>query len=77
MCLKTTLFFFLQINGEEEQRRFEEGQARYLQNKAKRLAAKQGQQWCWELELTACNNSISYPYYTYSMKRIETLSPFL
>ncbi|KAM9351429.1 cytosolic acyl coenzyme A thioester hydrolase [Symphorus nematophorus] len=34
----------LKINGEEEQRRFEEGKARYLQNKAKRLADKERQQ---------------------------------
>ncbi|XP_067447894.1 cytosolic acyl coenzyme A thioester hydrolase isoform X4 [Thunnus thynnus] len=31
----------LKIDGEEEQRRFEEGKARYLQNKAKRLAEKE------------------------------------
>ncbi|XP_044206725.1 cytosolic acyl coenzyme A thioester hydrolase isoform X1 [Thunnus albacares] len=31
----------LKIDGEEEQRRFEEGKARYLQNKAKRLADKE------------------------------------
>lgn len=37
---------FFQINGEEEQRRFDEGKTRYLQNKAKRLAAKEAQQWC-------------------------------
>nr|XP_046253141.1 cytosolic acyl coenzyme A thioester hydrolase isoform X2 [Scatophagus argus] len=34
----------LKLNGEEEQRRFEEGKARYLQNKAKRLADKERQQ---------------------------------
>nr|XP_020475692.1 cytosolic acyl coenzyme A thioester hydrolase isoform X2 [Monopterus albus] len=34
----------LKIQGEEEQRRFEEGKARYLQNKAKRLADKERQQ---------------------------------
>ncbi|XP_075946981.1 cytosolic acyl coenzyme A thioester hydrolase [Anarhichas minor] len=34
----------LKIDGEEEQRRFDEGNARYLQNKAKRLADKQRQQ---------------------------------
>ncbi|KAI3357293.1 hypothetical protein L3Q82_015743, partial [Scortum barcoo] len=34
----------LKIDGEEEQRRFEEGKARYLQNKAKRLADKERQQ---------------------------------
>ncbi|XP_049437923.1 cytosolic acyl coenzyme A thioester hydrolase isoform X2 [Epinephelus fuscoguttatus] len=34
----------LKVNGEEEQRRFEEGKARYLQNKAKRLADKVPQQ---------------------------------
>ncbi|XP_071331852.1 cytosolic acyl coenzyme A thioester hydrolase isoform X2 [Trachinotus anak] len=34
----------LKIEGEEEQRRFEEGKARYLQNKAKRLAEKERQQ---------------------------------
>ncbi|XP_035513440.1 cytosolic acyl coenzyme A thioester hydrolase isoform X2 [Morone saxatilis] len=34
----------LKINGEEEQRRFDEGKARYLQNKAKRLADKERQQ---------------------------------
>ncbi|KAG7519679.1 hypothetical protein JOB18_013739 [Solea senegalensis] len=34
----------LKIEGEEEQRRFEEGKARYLQNKAKRLAEQQRQQ---------------------------------
>ncbi len=47
MCLKPNLlsfFCFLQIDGEEEQRRFEEGKARYLQNKAKRLADKERQQ---------------------------------
>lgn len=39
------LSLFFQINGEEEQRRFDEGKTRYLQNKAKRLAAKEGHQW--------------------------------
>ncbi|XP_068589503.1 cytosolic acyl coenzyme A thioester hydrolase isoform X1 [Cebidichthys violaceus] len=34
----------LKIDGEEEQRRSDEGNARYLQNKAKRLADKQRQQ---------------------------------
>ncbi|KAK9515530.1 hypothetical protein VZT92_026170 [Zoarces viviparus] len=34
----------LKIDGEEEQRRYDEGNARYLQNKAKRLADKQRQQ---------------------------------
>ncbi|XP_017273116.1 cytosolic acyl coenzyme A thioester hydrolase isoform X4 [Kryptolebias marmoratus] len=34
----------LKIEGEDEQRRFEEGKARYLQNKAKRLADKERQQ---------------------------------
>ncbi|XP_015233208.1 PREDICTED: cytosolic acyl coenzyme A thioester hydrolase isoform X4 [Cyprinodon variegatus] len=34
----------LKIEGEEEQKRFEEGKARYLQNKAKRLAEKERQQ---------------------------------
>ncbi|KAM4571036.1 cytosolic acyl coenzyme A thioester hydrolase isoform 2-T2 [Fundulus diaphanus] len=34
----------LKIEGEEEQRRFEEGKARYLQSKAKRLAEKERQQ---------------------------------
>ncbi|KAM9855694.1 cytosolic acyl coenzyme A thioester hydrolase [Aulostomus maculatus] len=34
----------LKINGEEEQRRFKEGEARYLQNKAKRVAARERQQ---------------------------------
>ncbi|CAK6951196.1 cytosolic acyl coenzyme A thioester hydrolase isoform X2 [Scomber scombrus] len=34
----------LKIDGEEEQRRFEEGKARYLQSKAKRLADKERQQ---------------------------------
>ncbi|XP_038579712.1 cytosolic acyl coenzyme A thioester hydrolase isoform X2 [Micropterus salmoides] len=34
----------LKIDGEEEQRRFEAGKARYLQNKAKRLAEKGRQQ---------------------------------
>ncbi|XP_023283133.1 cytosolic acyl coenzyme A thioester hydrolase isoform X3 [Seriola lalandi dorsalis] len=34
----------LKIEGEEEQRRCEEGKARYLQNKAKRLAEKERQQ---------------------------------
>ncbi|XP_070696363.1 cytosolic acyl coenzyme A thioester hydrolase isoform X2 [Pempheris klunzingeri] len=34
----------LKVDGEEEQRRFEEGKARYLQNKAKRLADKERQQ---------------------------------
>ncbi|XP_069579517.1 cytosolic acyl coenzyme A thioester hydrolase isoform X4 [Brachyistius frenatus] len=33
----------LKIEGEEEQRRFEEGKARYLQSKAKRLADKERQ----------------------------------
>ncbi|XP_068602955.1 cytosolic acyl coenzyme A thioester hydrolase [Brachionichthys hirsutus] len=33
----------LKIHGEEEQRRFEDGKARYLQNKAKRLAEKERQ----------------------------------
>ncbi|XP_073723541.1 cytosolic acyl coenzyme A thioester hydrolase isoform X5 [Misgurnus anguillicaudatus] len=33
----------LKLNGEEEQKRFEEGKARYLQNKAKRLADKERQ----------------------------------
>lgn len=37
--------FFPQIDGEEEQRRFEEGKARYLQNKAKRLADKERRHW--------------------------------
>lgn len=35
--------FCPQIEGEEEQRRFEEGKTRYLQNKAKRLAEKERQ----------------------------------
>ncbi|XP_016432135.1 cytosolic acyl coenzyme A thioester hydrolase-like [Sinocyclocheilus rhinocerous] len=34
----------LKLEGEEEQKRFEEGKARYLQNKAKRLADKECQQ---------------------------------
>ncbi|XP_052459523.1 cytosolic acyl coenzyme A thioester hydrolase-like isoform X3 [Carassius gibelio] len=34
----------LKLDGEEEQKRFEEGKARYLQNKAKRLADKERQQ---------------------------------
>ncbi|XP_067269254.1 cytosolic acyl coenzyme A thioester hydrolase isoform X1 [Pseudorasbora parva] len=34
----------LKLEGEEEQKRFEEGKARYLQNKAKRLADKESQQ---------------------------------
>ncbi|XP_069383328.1 cytosolic acyl coenzyme A thioester hydrolase isoform X2 [Paralichthys olivaceus] len=34
----------LKIEGEEQQRSFEEGKARYLQNKAKRLAEKERQQ---------------------------------
>nr|XP_005167331.1 cytosolic acyl coenzyme A thioester hydrolase isoform X2 [Danio rerio] len=34
----------LKLEGEEEQKRFEEGKARYLQNKAKRLADKERQQ---------------------------------
>ncbi|XP_008287203.1 cytosolic acyl coenzyme A thioester hydrolase [Stegastes partitus] len=34
----------LKVEGEEEQRRFEEGKARYLQNKAKRLADKERKQ---------------------------------
>ncbi|CAN9515804.1 unnamed protein product [Ophioblennius macclurei] len=34
----------LKIEGEDEQRRFDEGNARYLQSKAKRLAAKERQQ---------------------------------
>jgi len=37
-------FIFLQLDGEEEQNRFEEGKARYLQNKAKRLADKERHQ---------------------------------
>lgn len=36
--------FFPQVEGEEEQKRFEEGNARYLQRKAKRLADKESQQ---------------------------------
>ncbi|XP_029995230.1 cytosolic acyl coenzyme A thioester hydrolase isoform X1 [Sphaeramia orbicularis] len=34
----------LKIESEDEQRRFDEGKARYLQNKAKRLSNNQGQQ---------------------------------
>ncbi|XP_066499726.1 cytosolic acyl coenzyme A thioester hydrolase isoform X1 [Hoplias malabaricus] len=34
----------LKLEGEEEQKRFEEGKARYLQNKAKRLADKEHKQ---------------------------------
>ncbi|XP_075898089.1 cytosolic acyl coenzyme A thioester hydrolase isoform X2 [Nelusetta ayraudi] len=34
----------LKINGEDEQRRFDEGQKRYLQNKTKRLAARESHQ---------------------------------
>ncbi|XP_016150420.1 cytosolic acyl coenzyme A thioester hydrolase-like [Sinocyclocheilus grahami] len=34
----------LKLEGEEEQKRFEEGKVRYLQNKAKRLADKDRQQ---------------------------------
>ncbi|KAL6456678.1 hypothetical protein MHYP_G00352220 [Metynnis hypsauchen] len=34
----------LKLEGEEEQKRFEEGKARYLQNKAKRLADKEQKQ---------------------------------
>ncbi|XP_048066743.1 cytosolic acyl coenzyme A thioester hydrolase isoform X3 [Megalobrama amblycephala] len=34
----------LKLEGEEEQKRFEEGKARYLQNKAKRLTDKERQQ---------------------------------
>ncbi|XP_029911610.1 cytosolic acyl coenzyme A thioester hydrolase isoform X2 [Myripristis murdjan] len=34
----------LKIDGEEEQKRFEEAKARYLQNKAKRLAQKEAKQ---------------------------------
>lgn len=34
-----------QIKGEGEQRRFEEGNARYLQNKAKRVTNQESQQW--------------------------------
>lgn len=34
----------LKLEGEEEQKRFEEGKVRYLQNKAKRLADKERQQ---------------------------------
>lgn len=34
----------LKLEGEEEQKRFEEGKARYLQNKTKRLADKERQQ---------------------------------
>lgn len=41
---KLSVHFLFQINGEDEQRRFDEGKTRYLQNKAKRLAAKEGQQ---------------------------------
>lgn len=33
-----------QIKGEEEQRRFDEGSGRYLQNKAKRVTDQEGQQ---------------------------------
>nr|XP_057940578.1 cytosolic acyl coenzyme A thioester hydrolase isoform X4 [Doryrhamphus excisus] len=34
----------LKVSGEEEQRRYDEGQTRYLHNKAKRLAEKEGKQ---------------------------------
>ncbi|XP_061759743.1 cytosolic acyl coenzyme A thioester hydrolase isoform X1 [Nerophis ophidion] len=34
----------LKVSGEEEQRRYEEGQVRYLHNKAKRMAEKEGKQ---------------------------------
>lgn len=34
----------LKINGEDEQRRFDEGQTRYLHNKAKRTAAREARQ---------------------------------
>ncbi|XP_037095099.1 cytosolic acyl coenzyme A thioester hydrolase isoform X1 [Syngnathus acus] len=34
----------LKVNGEEEQRRYDEGQARYVMNKAKRLAEKEAKQ---------------------------------
>lgn len=46
MCLKTSRLSFglvLQVEGEGEQRRFEEGKARYLQNKAKRVTTKEQQ----------------------------------
>lgn len=66
---------FLQYDGEEEQRRFEEGKARYLHNKAKRLADKERQMWRHRSpELNAWNDSISAPCSTRSMKEID---PFL
>lgn len=72
MCLKLNLFVFFhfsQIEGEEELRRFEEGKARYLQNKAKRLADKERQQWCCRSpESNACTNSINPTQHIYSMK---------
>jgi hypothetical protein len=37
-------FLFPQLEGDGEQRRFEDGKMRYLQNKAKRLADKERQQ---------------------------------
>lgn len=39
-----SLCFCLQIEGDDEQKRFEEGKSRYLQNKARRLAEKERQQ---------------------------------
>lgn len=36
-------FLFPQFEGEEEQRRAEEGEARYLQRKAKRVAERERQ----------------------------------
>lgn len=42
--LKMAAFLFPQLEGDEEQRRFEDGKMRYLQNKAKRLADKERQQ---------------------------------
>lgn len=42
--LKMAAFLFPQLEGDGEQRRFEDGKMRYLQNKAKRLADKERQQ---------------------------------
>lgn len=70
---KTNIVCFLlvsQIDGEEEQRRFEEGKARYLQNKAKRLADKERQQWrLCSTEFPACDSSISTPHNTHAVWR--------
>ncbi|KAI4902794.1 hypothetical protein NFI96_011172 [Prochilodus magdalenae] len=43
-CPQDTVGWIVWLEGEEEQKRFEEGKARYLQNKAKRLADKEQKQ---------------------------------